>query len=82
MHSSRTTLKVSVKVVDALTGRIVQSFNDERSENATSLGRNGWSGTVAGGYSNSNFTSSSMATSSTTRPTPASGASSRAKSSR
>ena len=60
VHSTRTTLKVSVKVVDALTGRIVQAFNDEKTESATSLGGGGWSGTVAGGYSNSNFTSSSM----------------------
>jgi curli biogenesis system outer membrane secretion channel CsgG len=60
VHSTRTTLKVSVKVIDALTGQIVQSFNDEKTENATSIGGGGWSGTVAGGYSNSSFTSSSM----------------------
>jgi len=60
VHSDRVTLKVAVRVVDAKTGRIVQSFSDEKTESATSIGGGGFSGYTAGSYSNSNFISSSM----------------------
>ncbi len=60
VSSQRVTLKVAVRVVDALTGRIVQSFQDEKTARATSIGGNAFAGYVAGGYSNSNFVNSSM----------------------
>jgi len=54
------TLKVAVRVVDAQTGRIVQSYSSEKTESATSISGGGFSGYTAGGYSNSSFISSSM----------------------
>ncbi len=60
VRSDRVTLKVAVRVVDAQTGRIVQSYSAEKSETATSISGGGFSGYTAGGYSNSNFVSSSM----------------------
>ncbi len=60
VHTNRVTIKVAVKVVDAQTGRIVQSFSDEKTESATSISGAGFSGYTAGGYSNSQFVSSSM----------------------
>jgi curli biogenesis system outer membrane secretion channel CsgG len=60
VRQDRVTLKVAVKVVDARTGRIVQSFSDEVTQTATSLSGGGFSGLVGGGYSNSNFVNSTM----------------------
>ncbi|MBV8368893.1 MAG: hypothetical protein JO036_08240 [Candidatus Eremiobacteraeota bacterium] len=60
IRNDRVTIKVSVKVVDAVTGRIVQAFNDEKTQNSTSLSGAGFSGYTAGSYSNSNFINSSM----------------------
>lgn len=60
VKTNRVTIKVAVKVVDAQTGRIVQSFSDEKTESATSWGTAGFSGYTAGGYSNSQFVNSSM----------------------
>lgn len=60
VKSDRVTLKVAVRVVDALTGRIMQSFSDEKTATATSFGGAGFSGYSAGGYSNSTFVNSSM----------------------
>jgi curli biogenesis system outer membrane secretion channel CsgG len=60
VKTNRVTIKVAVKVVDAVTGRIVQSFSDEKTESATSISGAGFSGYTAGGYSNSQFVSSSM----------------------
>jgi len=58
--TSRTTLKVAVRVVDARTGRIVLSFTDEVTAKATSFAGFGASADVGGGYGNSQFLSSSM----------------------
>ncbi|HZO93635.1 MAG TPA: CsgG/HfaB family protein [Candidatus Baltobacteraceae bacterium] len=60
VRSDRVTLKVAVRVVDAQTGRIVQSFSDEKTESATSFGGGGYSGWTAGSYGNQQFLSSSM----------------------
>ena len=60
VKTNRTTIKVAVKVVDAQTGRIVQSFSDEKTESATSISGSGFSGYTAGGYSNQQFVNSSM----------------------
>jgi curli biogenesis system outer membrane secretion channel CsgG len=60
VRNNRVTLKVAVRVVDAQTGRIVQSYTAEKTESATSIGGAGFSGYTAGSYSNSNFVSSSM----------------------
>ena len=60
VRSDRVTLKVAVRVVDAQTGRIVQSFSDEKTESATSLTGGGYSGWTAGSYGNQQFLSSSM----------------------
>ncbi len=60
VRSDRVTLRVAVRVVDALSGEIVQSISDEQTKNAVSLGGGGYSGWTAGSYSNSSFTSSAM----------------------
>jgi curli biogenesis system outer membrane secretion channel CsgG len=60
IRQDRVTLKVAVKVVDARTGRIVQSFSDEVTNSATSISGGAFSGYTAGGYSNSNFVNSTM----------------------
>ncbi len=60
VRSDRVTLRVAVRVVDALTGEIVQSISDEQTKSAVSLGGGGYSGWTAGSYSNSSFTSSTM----------------------
>jgi curli biogenesis system outer membrane secretion channel CsgG len=60
VSSDRVTLKVAVRVVDAVTGRIVQTFQDEKTYRATSLEGGAWAGLAGGGYSNSNFINSSM----------------------
>lgn len=60
VRNNRVTLKVAVRVVDAQTGRIVQSYTAEKTESATSIGGGGFSGYTAGSYSNSSFVSSSM----------------------
>ncbi|MEO6990800.1 MAG: CsgG/HfaB family protein [Candidatus Baltobacteraceae bacterium] len=60
VKTDRTTLRVAVRVVDARTGRIVQSFTDEQTEKATSFAAGAFSGYTAGGYSNEQFVNSSM----------------------
>jgi len=60
VSQSRVTLKVQVRVIDASTGQIVQSFADEQTKTNTSIGFGGYGGGVAGSYSNSNFVNSTM----------------------
>jgi curli biogenesis system outer membrane secretion channel CsgG len=64
IHTERVTLKVSVTVVDAVTGTILQSFDDEQTKGGTSWGGGAGAGTWnafgVGGYSNTQFTSSTM----------------------
>jgi len=60
VRQDRVTLKVAMRVVDALTGRIVQSAQEEMTERATSIGGGAFVGLAGGGYSNSSFTSSAM----------------------
>jgi curli biogenesis system outer membrane secretion channel CsgG len=64
VHTQKVTLKVQVRVIDAVTGEIVQSFADEQSKSATSWGAGGgaatWRALGAGGYSNTQFMSSTM----------------------
>jgi curli biogenesis system outer membrane secretion channel CsgG len=60
VKQDRVTLNVAVRVVDALTGRIVQSFSDETTDKATSIGGGAFVGLAGGGYENSNFISSAM----------------------
>ena len=57
---TRVTLKVAVRVVDAKTGQIVQSFTDEQTQTATSWSTAGFAGETAGGYSNGDFVNSTM----------------------
>jgi curli biogenesis system outer membrane secretion channel CsgG len=63
-QTQKVTLRVQVRVVDAVTGSIVQSFADEQSKSATSWGAGGgaasWNALGAGGYSNTQFMSSTM----------------------
>lgn len=60
IRNDRVTIKVTVRVVDAQSGRIVQSFSDEKTQSSTSFSGAGFSGYTAGSYSNSNFINSSM----------------------
>jgi curli biogenesis system outer membrane secretion channel CsgG len=64
VHTQRVTLKVQVRVIDAVTGQIVQSFADEQTKSGTSWGGGGgagtWNALGVGGYSNSQFISSTM----------------------
>jgi curli biogenesis system outer membrane secretion channel CsgG len=64
IHTERVTLKVQVRVIDAVTGTILQSFADEQTKGGTSWGGFGgagsWNAIGAGGYSNEQFTSSTM----------------------
>jgi curli biogenesis system outer membrane secretion channel CsgG len=60
VNNQRVTLKVAVRVVDARTGAIVQSFTDEQTQSATSWNAGGFSGWTAGSYNNTQFTSSTM----------------------
>jgi curli biogenesis system outer membrane secretion channel CsgG len=60
INQSRVTLKVQVRVIDATTGQIVQSFADEQTKTNTSIGFGGFGGGAAGSYSNSNFVNSTM----------------------
>ncbi len=56
----RVTIKVAVRVIDARTGQIVQSFSDEESRTGTSWNAGGFGGGAAGAYSNSQFVNSDM----------------------
>jgi curli biogenesis system outer membrane secretion channel CsgG len=64
LHRERVTLKIQVRVIDAVTGTILQSFADEQTKAGTSWGAGGgaatWNAFGAGGYSNTQFTSSTM----------------------
>lgn len=64
LHTERVTLKVQVRVIDAVSGVILQSFADEQTKSGTSwTGFGGGAGGGAfgvGGYSNEQFTSSTM----------------------
>jgi curli biogenesis system outer membrane secretion channel CsgG len=64
IHTERVTLKVSVRVIDAVTGTIIQAFNDEQTKGGTSwngmAGAGTWNAFGVGGYSNTQFTSSTM----------------------
>jgi curli biogenesis system outer membrane secretion channel CsgG len=64
IHTERVTLKVQVRVIDAVSGVIMQSFADEQTQSGTSwTGFGGGAGGGAfgvGGYSNEQFTSSTM----------------------
>ena len=62
ISTHRVTIKVAVHVVDALTGQIVQSFQDEETRKGTSWGAAGVSGSAgAGAYAgNSQFINSDM----------------------
>ena len=64
IHRERVTLKVAVHVIDAVTGTIMQSFDDEQTQAGTSWGGGGgggsWNAFGVGGYQNSQFTSSTM----------------------
>ncbi len=60
--STRVTIKVAVRIINTQTGQIVQAFDDEQTQTATSWGAGGisfMSGTF-GSYHNSNFVSSTM----------------------
>jgi hypothetical protein len=49
-----------VRVIDASTGQIVQSFSDEATRTGTSWSGGGWGGGAAGSYSNETFVNSDM----------------------
>ena len=60
VSTNRVTIKVAVRVIDAKTGQIVQSFSDEETRSGTSWNAGGFSGYVAGSYSNQQFVNSDM----------------------
>ena len=64
VSNERVTLQVAVRVIDATSGQILQSFKDEQSKSSTSWGAGGLGGftggIVGGSYSNTQFTSSTM----------------------
>jgi curli biogenesis system outer membrane secretion channel CsgG len=60
VSTHRVTIKVAVRVIDAKTGQIVQSFSDEASRSGTSWNAGGFAGYGAGSYSNSTFVNSDM----------------------
>jgi curli biogenesis system outer membrane secretion channel CsgG len=60
VSTHRVTIKVAVHVIDAKTGEIVQSFQDEETRKGTSFGAGGFGGGAAGGYGNSQFINSDM----------------------
>jgi curli biogenesis system outer membrane secretion channel CsgG len=60
VSTHRVTIKVAVRVIDARTGQIVQSFSDEETRSGTSWSAGGFGGGAAGSYSNSTFVNSDM----------------------
>jgi curli biogenesis system outer membrane secretion channel CsgG len=60
VNTHRVTIKVAVRVIDARTGQIVQSFSDEATRTGTSWSAGGWGGGAAGSYSNEQFVNSDM----------------------
>ncbi len=60
VSTHRVTIKVAVRVIDARTGQIVQSFSDEQTRSGTSWNAGGFTGWTAGSYSNSTFVNSDM----------------------
>lgn len=60
VSTHRVTIKVAVRVIDAKTGEIVQSFSDEETRSGTSWNAGGFSGYAAGSYSNEQFVNSDM----------------------
>lgn len=60
VNTHRVTIKVAVRVIDARTGQIVQSFSDEASRSGTSWSGAGWGGGAAGSYNNQQFVNSDM----------------------
>ncbi|MBV9232612.1 MAG: hypothetical protein JO030_01105 [Candidatus Eremiobacteraeota bacterium] len=60
VSTHRVTIKVAVRVVDASTGQIVQSFSDEETRTGTSWNAGGFGGGVAGSYNNQQFVNSDM----------------------
>jgi curli biogenesis system outer membrane secretion channel CsgG len=59
-RSERVTLKVQVRVIDAVTGEIVQSFADEQTKKGSSWGIAGIGVGAGGAYGNSQFVNSTM----------------------
>jgi curli biogenesis system outer membrane secretion channel CsgG len=60
VSTHRVTIKVAVRVIDARTGQIVQSFSDEETRSGTSWNASGFTGYTAGSYSNEQFINSDM----------------------
>ncbi len=60
VNTHRVTIKVAVRVIDARTGQIVQSFSDEETRSGTSWGAGGFTGGTWGSYSNEQFVNSDM----------------------
>ncbi len=60
VSTHRVTIKVAVRVIDARTGQIVQSFSDEETRSGTSWSTGGFSGYAGGSYSNEQFVNSDM----------------------
>jgi curli biogenesis system outer membrane secretion channel CsgG len=60
VSTHRVTIKVAVRVIDARTGQIVQSFADEETRSGTSWSAGGVAGYTGGSYSNEQFVNSDM----------------------
>ncbi len=60
VSTHKVTIKVAVRVIDARTGQIVQSFSDEETRSGTSWGAGGFTGGTWGSYSNEQFVNSDM----------------------
>jgi len=60
VSTHRVTIKVAVRIIDARTGQIVQSFSDEETRSGTSWNAGGVAGYAGGSYSNEQFVNSDM----------------------
>ncbi len=60
VSTHRVTIKVAVRIIDARTGQIVQSFSDEETRSGTSWSASGVAGYTGGSYSNEQFVNSDM----------------------
>lgn len=60
VSTHRVTIKVAVRIIDARTGEIVQSFSDEETRSGTSWSAGGVAGYTGGSYSNEQFVNSDI----------------------
>lgn len=59
-HRTRVTIRVAVRVVNTQTGQVVQGFDDQQAQVATSWNMSSWTYVGYGDYESSQFTSSTI----------------------